>query len=96
MVAQVLIHHQRILDIIAVETNGIFTDRRGERVLQHTNLIVVDVHIGKHILHDGVQDITRLEQVVDTLGVDTLDNRLLVVWLLAIDLLRYRLIHADG
>ena len=96
MVAQVLVHHERVLDIIAVEANGIFADRRGEGVLQHTYLIVVDVHIGKHILHDGVQDITRLEQVVDTLGVDTLDNRLLVVWLLAIDFLRNCLIHADG
>ena len=96
MVAQVLVNHERVLDIIAVEANGILADRRGEGVLQQADLVVVDVHIGKHILHDGVQDITRLEQVVDTLGVDTLDNRLLVVWLLAIDFLRNRLIHADG
>ena len=95
MVAQIFIHHQRVFDIVAVEPDGILADRRGEGVLQHTNLIVVDVDIGKHVLHDGVQDIARLEQVVDTLGVDTLDDGLLIVRLLTINLLRDCFIDAD-
>ena len=92
MEALVLVHHQRVLDIEAVEGDGILADGRGEGILQHAYLVVVDVHVGKHVLHHRVQDVARLHQVVDTRGVLTLDDGLLVVGLLAVYLLRYGLV----
>ena len=94
--AQVLIDIESILDIIAVEANGIFSDRRREGILQHADLIVVDVHIGEHLLHHRVKDVASLYQVVDTLGVDTFDDGLLIVRFLTVDLLRHRLVDTDG
>ena len=94
--AQVLIDIESILDIIAVEANGIFSDRRREGILQHADLIVVDVHIGEHLLHHRVKDVASLYQVVDTLGVYTFDDGLLIVRFLTIDLLRHRLVDTDG
>ena len=92
MEALVVADHQRVFDVIAIERDGATTDRRGEGILQHTDLIVVDVHIGKDILQHRGEDITRLHKIVDTRRVHTLDNDLLVVRLLAVNLLRDGLI----
>ena len=93
---QVLIDIESILDIIAVEADGIFSDRRREGILQHTHLVIVDVHIGEHLLHHRVENVASLYQVVDTLGVYTFDDGLLIVRFLTIDLLRHGLVDTDG
>ena len=94
--AEVALHHEGILDVIAIEGYGILTNRRGEGILQHAYLIVVDVDIGKDVLDDGIQDVARLDKVVDTCRVHALDDGLLVVGLLTVDFLRHSLIDADG
>ena len=96
VIAQILVDHQGVLDIITIEPYGIFADRRCKGMLQHTYLIIVDIHIGKHIFHNRIKDIARLEQVVDTLVIDALDDSLLIVRLLTIYLLRDGLINTDG
>ena len=93
---QVLIDIQRILDIKAVEPYGIFSDRRREGILQHADLVIVDVHIGKHLFHHRVKDVASLYQVVDSLGVYTFDDGLLIMRFLTIDLLRHGLVDTDG
>ena len=96
MEALVMIHHQRILDVIPVESDGILADGRGERKLEHTDLVVIDIDIRKDILHHRVQDFTRLYEVVDTRRVHAFDDDLLVMRFLPVDLLRDRLIDRYG
>ena len=64
MKALVIVDEKCIFDIIAVERDSSTTNGRGEGILQKTNLIVVDVHIGENILQHSVQNITRLHKVV--------------------------------
>ena len=66
MDTRVALYLNGILDIEAVETDGVLTDRRGEGVLHQADLVVVEVDIGEDILHDHVEDITCLEEVIDT------------------------------
>ena len=69
-------HHQRVLDIIAIEGDSILTDRRREGILQHTNLIVVDIDVSKHVLDNGIEDVARLNLALDLLlGQDRLTGR---------------------
>ena len=92
----VLFHIHGVLDIEAIEANGILSDGRGEGILQQSHLVVVDIHIGKHILEDGGEYISCLKQVVDTRRVLPFDNALLAVRVLAVYLLRQCFVHRDG
>ena len=85
--ALVVVDIERVLDIKPVEGNGPRPYRRGKGILQHTDLVVVDIDIRKDILHHGIQDIAGLHQVVDARRVHALDDGLLVVRLLAVYLL---------
>ena len=91
----VALHVDGVLDVIAVERDGPRTNGRRERILEHTDLVVVDIHIGEDILHHRIEDIARLHKVVDTAGVHTFDDHLLIVGFLAVDLLRHGLIDGD-
>ena len=95
MEALVVVDHQRIFNVIAIEGDGSTTDRRGKGILQHADLIVVDIDIGEDILQHRGEDITRLNEIIDTRRVHTLDDDFLVVRFLTIDLLRDRLIDRD-
>ena len=96
MDATVSLDLQCVLYIEAVEGDGVFADRRGEGILEQTDLVFVEIDIGKHVLHHHIQHIARLEQVVDTRRLLTLDIGLLRLWVLAIDDLRHRLVDTDG
>ena len=96
MEAIVVVYIDRILNVIAIETDGILADGTREGVLQEPDLVVVDVDIGKYLVHKGRQDVACLNEVVHTRGVHALDNRLLVVRVLSVDFLRDSLVYRDG
>ena len=96
VVAAVAAHIDGVLDEEAVELDGILADGRGEGILEEAHIVVVDVNIGEHILQDVVEDVTRLEQVVDAHGVLSLHNAFLGTRVLAVELLRDSLVDGDG
>ena len=94
--ALVTIYIDGVLDVEAIEGDGVLADGRREGVLQEAYLVVVDVDIGKNLLHEGVEDVAGLYEVADACRVLSLDDGLLVVRLLAIDVLCDGLIDGDG
>ena len=62
----VAINLKRILDVETVEIDGILTYRGSEGVLYQTNLVVVKIDISKHLFQYDIQNIARLEEVVQT------------------------------
>ena len=56
---------KRVLYIEAVEGDGILANRRGERILQKADLVIIEIDIREHILHYHIQHVACLEQVVD-------------------------------
>ena len=95
MVALVTVHIHRINDIIAVESHGILAYRTGKRILQESDLVVIQVNICKHILEQRVQDVARFKQVVDTRRVLPHDDALLAFRVFAVEVLGHRLIHRE-
>ena len=87
MYALVLIHIDGIFDIKSIESDGILTYWRSERILEHSDLVVIDIHIGEDVLQHGRHDVASLEEIIDTCGVLTLDNGLFRVRMLTINLL---------
>ena len=96
MHATVFSHIHRVGDIETVEGDGIFADRAGERVLEHANLILVDVHIGKDVLQNDVDDVACLEQFVHTCGILTLDDALFAMRVFAVELLCDGFVNGNG
>ena len=68
MDATVALNSQCVLDVIAIEPDTLFRYRRNKGVLQQTDMILIQIDIGEHILEHIIDDITRLEDIVDTLG----------------------------
>ena len=66
MDATVLPHVDGVGDIETIKRNGILANGAGEGVLEHADLIVVEVDIGEHVLQHHVDDVARLEQFVHT------------------------------
>ena len=91
-----LIHHEGIHQIVFVERDGPFADGADKTTLQQTDIVVVDIHVGKDIVQDGAQHITRTEKLLDTRGVHTFDDGLFAFGILAIDGFRSRLFDGDG
>ena len=60
----VALHIQCVHNIKSVERYCILAYRRGERILQEAYLVVVDIHIREDVLQYGVEDVSRLEEVV--------------------------------
>ena len=89
----VLFHIQGIHDIIPVERDTVVRNRTVERILEQTDTVFVHIHILENILQDRGHDITRIEQLVHTGRIDSLNNALLTFRTLAIDMLGHRFIH---
>ena len=96
MVAQVAVDIYCVLNIEAIERDGSLADGRRKLILKQTHVVVVDVNICEHLFKQRVQNLARLQQVVDTLLSLPLDNVLLLLRILAIDVLCDGLLHADG
>ena len=70
--------------------------KRGKGVLYQTDLVVVEVYVSEDLLEHDVQDVARLEKVVDARRLLPLDDLLLRLRILAVDMLLYALVDADG
>ena len=75
--ALVALHIECVHDIESIERHGILSDGRGEGILQESYLVVIDIDVGEHVLEHCVEDISRLEEVVDSGGVLSLHDILL-------------------
>ena len=96
MIAQVALHIDRVFNIETVERNGVLANRTGERILQQAHLVVVDIHIGKHVLQRRVQNVSRLDEVVDTRRVLALHNLFFGMRVFTVNMLGNGLVNADG
>ena len=56
-------------------------------MLENAYLIVVNIHIGKDVLRNGIDDVARLEEIGDAHRALALDDSLLVMRITAIDFL---------
>ena len=88
----VVAHIDGVCNIVAVELDGITSNWRTELMAQQQDIVVVDIHIGKHLTHHGGQDFTRLEQVVDTTRTGTLHDGALGLRILPPELFSHHLI----
>ena len=77
MIAQVAVNIYRVLNIIAIEAYGILSDRTHERILQQSHIVIIDIHISKHILERNVKDVARLDKLVYTRRALSFDDALL-------------------
>ena len=66
VVAFVAVNKRCILNIITVKTDGIISYRTGKRILEQSHLVIIQIHVSKNILQDGIEDITRLKQIVQS------------------------------
>ena len=80
-------HVGSVGDVVAVEGNGIAAYRTGEGILEQSHVVVIDIHIGKALDQDLIDNVARLEQVVHAGRVLSLDDGLLGMRVLAIELL---------
>ncbi len=95
MDARVALYGECILDVVAIKADAFVADGRDEGILQQSDVVLIQVDVSEDILQDGVDDVARLEQVVDTFGGLSHDDSLLRTGITAIDFLRHRLIDAD-
>ena len=96
MEAFVSVHIERIYDIVAIKGDGPIADRTGEVILQETDLVIIDVNVSEDILQDLVDDITRLDDMVDTLGAGAQDDGLLTTRILTVNFLGDGLVKGEG
>ena len=96
MITQVAIYIYRVLNIIAIEGDGILSDRTHKRILQQSHIVVVDIYISKHILECNVKDVARLDELVNTRRTLSFDDALFRLWVFAIYLLRHGLVDRNG
>ena len=94
MIAEVSLYIHRVFYIIMVEGDARSADRRRERILQQAHVVVVDIHIGEGILEGSVEYLAGLDYLSDTIALLALDDVFLCLRILAIDVLRNRLVDA--
>ena len=87
MVAQVSFHIHRIFDVVMVEADGCSADRRWEGILQQAHVIIVDVHIGEHLFQGGVENLSGLDYLSDSIALLTLDDVLFGLRIFAVNML---------
>lgn len=65
-------------------------------VLEQTNVVLVDIDLGKGVLEQGVDHLARTEEVADAIGALAENDILFGIVALAVDLLRDGLIDRQG
>ena len=91
--AGVAVHLYRVHDVEAVELYGILADGTREARLQKSYLVVVDVDVGEHVFHHRAYQFARLQELVHSFRLLSLNDGLFRVWVLAVDMLAQRLVH---
>ena len=87
MVAEVSFYIHRIFYVIMVEADGSLADRRWEGILQQAHVIIVDVHIGEHLFQGGVENLSGLDYLSDSIALLTLDDVLFGLRIFAVNML---------
>ena len=87
MVAQVSFHIHRIFDVVMVEADGCSADGRWEGILQQAHVIIVDVYIGEHLFQGGVENLSGLDYLSDSIALLTLDDVLFGLRIFAVNML---------
>ena len=88
MVAQITVYIHRVNNVIAIKRYCRFAYWRGERVLKKTNIVVIYVNIGKHILKHFSQNFTRLYHICKAFVLLSLNNFFLSFGIFTIYVLR--------
>ena len=94
MYTAVVAHIDGVGDVVAIELDSIATDGRTELVAQQEDIVVIDIHIGKHLTHHSGQYLTCLEQVVDTTRTGSFHNGSLGLRILPPKLLSHHFIDS--
>ena len=89
VIAEVAIDENGVFDVEAVERDGVFADGRHELVVKQSDLVVVDVDVGEKILQNGVEDVARLDEVVDARRIDAAHDFNLVLRVASIEVFRH-------
>ena len=70
-----------------VEADGCSADRRWEGILQQAHVIIVDVYIGEHLFQGGVENLSGLDYLSDSIALLTLDDVLFGLRIFAVNML---------
>ena len=95
MIAEVTVHIDRVLDIVVIEGDSGIADRRYKRILHQTDMVIIDIYIREHLLEEGIENFSCLDDLSDTVALLTLDNILLTLRVFAVDMLRHGLVHLE-
>ena len=93
MIALLAVDHDRILNIIAVETDSCGTNGADEGELQQAHIVFVDIDVLKHFLKGRIHHITGHEQLVHSAAVLPVNDVFLSPWILAEHMLLHGFIH---
>ena len=96
MEALVLVHKCGVHNVKLIKRDGITgRNRTDERILQQTDIIVVNIHIRKDILQHRAQHISRCKQLVHTRRAHSFDKGLLTLGMFTVNFLRSGLVHRN-
>ena len=93
----IAVDHGGIGEEKAVERDAVGRGKWGdELILEQTDVVVVEIHVGKHIFHHRIEHIARVDQIVDALAALTDHNVLARLVAFAPQLLRHGFIDGEG
>ena len=95
MKARITFHLHGVHNVIAIETYSIIGNRRCHSTAKQTDAVIVDIHLAERIGRQGVEDITRLEYLIDTFRTLTYHKGSLFLRILAIHHLRHLLVEHE-
>ena len=96
MEALVLVHECGVHNVKLIKRNGVTgRNRTDERILQQTDIVIINIHIRKHILQNRAQHISCGKQLVHPRRAHPFDNGLLTLGMFTVNFLRSGLVHRD-
>ena len=94
--ALVAINIGGVFDEVAIKCDGSVRGYGTQELrLDKTDVVFVDIHLGKDILEHRSQDIARVDELIHARRALSFDDALFLVLLLAVNLLRHCLIHRE-
>ena len=96
VVTQVFTHIYSIFNVITVKADGTVTNGASKVVAQQSHIVVVDVHVCKHIFEHDVHDVARLNQLINAGAALSFYNVAFGLGLLAIYVLGNGFVYRHG
>ena len=94
--AAFVVHHQGVLNVVVIEADSLAgRDRADEGVLQKAHIVLVDVHVGKDVLYQVCNHVTRREHRLETIISLSVYGGLCCLGVLSVVLFRNGLLHQD-